>query len=558
MSEVDAPGSLIVEAAPPTAAVPTPPSRWAALLQRLSRLKGPIAAIAGVGAIISGLLGYYTAYKTVTGGSVAPVATAVAPAPGAKPLPTIEADPSIAVLPLSNPGGEKEGEILADGIAEDVLNLLAKVPKLRVIARTSSFSFKGKDATVTDIARQLNVAAVLEGSVRKAGNQVRLAVRLVRASDGSQLWSETFDRSFDDIFKTQDEIVATVVRQLNLELMGRAPKTQHIDTKAYSLILQAHALRYQATPEARVKAMALYQQALAIEPDSLAAWVGVAVVAVGQADFGERPQVEAYAQARKALGEVLAVDPENSRAHSMLGVLALNEGDGFRDAAAHMERALASGSPNDSDLTVAAFLLEHQDRLEEAIALLRAAFALSPTKPSSFVNLSMAYSLARRWDEAVATGRAALAQAPGLPVVHCIVGQGLLFRGDAAGALAELEAEPNEAYRLSALPMALHALGRQAEADAALKTLIAKYDQTFASQIAAVFAYRGQADRAFEWMNKAAEDRAGLAQVLKQPQFDKLQKDPRWTPFLQRIGRTPEQLAAVRFTIPPGLLGPAP
>lgn len=551
----DAHASAPPIAGPPLPAAAAPVSRASAVLQRLARLKGPIAAIAGVGAIISGLLGYYTAYKTLAG---SPPAAMAAPPVDQRPVPTIEADPSIAVLPLSNPGGEKDGEFLCDGIAEDVLNLLAKVPRLRVIARTSSFSFKGKDVTVTDIARKLNVAAVLEGSVRKAGSQVRVTVRLVRATDGRPLWSETYDRSFDDIFKTQDEIVATVVRQLNLQLMGQVPKAQAIDPKAYALILQAHALRYQATPESRVKAMTLYQQALALEPRALSAWVGVAVVAMGQMSFGEQPPGEARALAKKALEEVLAIDPDNTRAHSMLGVLAMGAGSvDIGGAAAHLERALASGAPTESDLTEAAFVLEYLDRVDEAIPLLRAAFALAPTKPSGFVNLAQGYMLDRRWDEGVATGRAALDQAPGLPVVRFIVGQGLLFRGDAAGALAELQAEPTESYRMAGLPMALHALGRRADADAALKTLIDKHSDTFSAEIAAVYAYRGQADRAFEWLYKAAADQSDLSQTLRQPSFDKLRTDRRWAPFLRRIGRSPEQLAAVKFTVPPGLAGPA-
>jgi TolB-like protein len=183
-------------------------------------------------------------------------------------------DNSIAVLPFVNMSDEKSNEYFSDGITEELLNLLAKVPKLRVIARTSSFSYKGKDTPIAEIARALRVASVLEGSVRKSGEKVRITVQLIRASDSSHLWSETYDRTLDDIFKVQDDIAAAVVDKLRITLLGAVPTAKPVDPKAYPSILQAQALSDQQTAAGRTQAIALYQQALAVAPSEARAWAG--------------------------------------------------------------------------------------------------------------------------------------------------------------------------------------------------------------------------------------------------------------------------------------------
>ena len=239
--------------------------------QRLSRNEMLLLAI--LIALGGGLL-----WRTVHEPQPAPSLAAAAPVSGASltAIPEIANDPSIAVLPFVNMSSDKEQEYFSDGISEELLNLLAKVPKLRVIARTSSFSFKGKEVAIPDIARALNVAAILEGSVRKSGDTVRITVQLIRASDSSRLWSETYDRKLDDIFKVQDEIAATVVVQLKIKLLGAAPTSKVIDPKAYALFLQAREVSRQNSAMAYEQSISLYQQALALDPDYAAAWVGLA------------------------------------------------------------------------------------------------------------------------------------------------------------------------------------------------------------------------------------------------------------------------------------------
>jgi serine/threonine-protein kinase len=251
---------------------------------------------------------------------------------------------SIAVLPFVNMSSDPEQEYFSDGISEEVLNLLAKIPGLQVAARTSSFSFRDQNLEVPEIAERLNVAHVLEGSVRKAGNEVRITAQLIRADDGFHEWSETWDRSADDIFAIQDEIAADVAAQLKVTLLGAAPTVEATDLAAYALYLQARQLGRQGTAEGLERSMALYQQALAIDPDYAAAWAGLARDYYTQAGTELHPIDEGYELARDAANRALAIDPEYAPAYAQLGYIAVYHGD-LAAAARHLERALALDPP---------------------------------------------------------------------------------------------------------------------------------------------------------------------------------------------------------------------
>jgi TolB-like protein len=209
-------------------------------------------------------------------------------------------DKSIAVLPFVNMSSDKDQEFFSDGISEELLNVLAKVPQLQVAARTSSFSFKGKPVEIPEIARQLHVANVLEGSVRKSGDQVRITAQLIRAAEGYHLWSETYDRKLDDIFKIQDEIAGEVVKQLKVTLLGAAPTVRQTDPRAYELYLQAVQLGRQATPEAYRQSDALFKQVLEIDPSYAPAWAELGSNFVNKINEGLLPASEGYARGREA------------------------------------------------------------------------------------------------------------------------------------------------------------------------------------------------------------------------------------------------------------------
>jgi TolB-like protein/Tfp pilus assembly protein PilF len=457
---------------------------------------------------------------------------------------------SIAVLPFVNMSSDKEQEYFSDGISEELLNLLAKIPQLQVTARTSSFSFKGKDVAIPEIARTLHVAHVLEGSVRKAGNSVRITAQLIKARTGTHLWSQTYDRKLDDIFAIQDEIAADVVKQLKVTLLGTAPKARTTDPEAYALYLQAVQLGRQATAEAFRQSDALYRKALAIDPRYAPAWTGLAENFYREANQGLLSSKEGYAQAREAAMNALAIDPDYAPAHAGLGRIAMSGDNDLADVARHLQRALAL-DPKDLDvLRNSAILLGNLGRLDEALALNEAIVRRDPVNVNALFNLGYYQRMAGRLDAALTSSRSVLSLSPGNGGAHAELGNALLLKGDAQGALAEIEQDTSEMWKMIGLPMAYHALGRKAESDAALAALIAKYEKDAPYNIAYVYAYRGEADKAFEWLDKAVEyGDAGIGEIVSENLFDNIHKDPRWLPFLRKRGKDPEQLAKIEFKV---------
>jgi TolB-like protein len=462
----------------------------------------------------------------------------------------IATDRSIAVLPFVNISSDIEQEYFSDGISEELLNLLSKVPELRVISRTSAFSFKDKGIDIPTIAEQLNVAYVLEGSVRKSGNQLRISAQLIEARSDTHLWSETFDRTLDDIFGTQDEIAARVVEQLKVKLLGDTPTVQATDPEAYALVLQARYLGQQLTPDGLGKSIALFEQALVIDPDYAAAWAGLASGYANQANQGLRPVDEGYAQAREAASQALALDPAYGPAHHSLARIAQHYDRDLVTAARHYERAVALDSADTDSIASAATMAADLGRLDQAIALAEYAVARDPVSPIRNANLGVNYLEAGRLDKAIASLRAALTLSPGFISAQYSIGMALLFKGEPESALAAMQNEASEGWRLIGLVSAYHVLGQAAASNAALETLIEKYEKDAAYNIAYVLAFRGEADRAFEWLNKAlAYNDPGLAEIAIQPLFRNIHSDPRWLPFLESIGKSPEQLAAIKFEV---------
>jgi TolB-like protein/lipoprotein NlpI len=460
------------------------------------------------------------------------------------------AEHSIAVLPFVNMSDEKSNEYFSDGISEELLNLLAKIPQLQVTARTSSFSFKGKETGIPEIARTLHVAHVLEGSVRKAGNSVRITAQLIRAGTDTHLWSQTYDRKLDDIFAIQDEIAADVVKQLKVTLLGAAPKARTTDPEAYALYLQAVQLGRQKTAEAFQQSDALYRKVLVMDPRYAPPWLGLARNFANEANQGLLSNKEGYAQAREAAVKALAIDPEYAPAHAQLGWITMYGDNDLAGAAEHLKRALAL-DPSDLDvLRNSAALLGSLGRLDEALALDEAVVRRDPVNVSALFNLGDDHRQAGRFDAAIASFRTLLSLSPGRGGAHVQLGTALVLKGDAHGALAEIEQETSEVWKMIGLPMAYYALGRKADSDAALAALIAKWEKDSPSNIAFVYAYRGESDKAFEWLDKAVEyGDPGLGEIVTENLFDKIHADPRWLAFLRKVGKAPEQLAKIEFKV---------
>jgi TolB-like protein/Flp pilus assembly protein TadD len=464
---------------------------------------------------------------------------------------TGQATNTIAVLPFVNMSADRDQEYFSDGISEELLNLLARIPDLRVAARTSSFSFKGKNVEIPEIATRLNVAYVLEGSVRRAGNQVRITAQLIRGADGFHVSSATYDRKLDDIFAIQDEIAAAVVKQLQITLLGNAPTTHKTNPEAYALYLQSVQLSRQNTRDAFQKSDALLRRVLEIDPAYAPAWAGLGANFGNKAVSGVIPRDEGFTRARDANTRALDIDPQYAPAYAGLAFVAMYADNDFAAAARYLERAFALDPANARVLGNSATLLNLLGRRNEALTLRTAITRRDPVNVNAHFNLGTSQLNAGRLDEAVATYRTVLSLSPGNGIAHYQVGVAMLLKGDANGALAEFEQEPVEVFRMIGLPMAYHAGGRKAESNAALAALIAKYEKDATYNIAGVHAFRGEPDRAFEWLERERKNGGTFAEIVLDPLFANLSEDPRWIPFLRSIGKGPEQLATISFNVTP-------
>jgi TolB-like protein/tetratricopeptide (TPR) repeat protein len=457
---------------------------------------------------------------------------------------------SIAVLPFVNMSDDASNEYFSDGISEELLNLLARVHELRVISRSSAFSYKGKDLDIPTIAEQLNVAHILEGSVRKAGDRVRITVQLIDARTDTHLWSDTYDRKLDDIFAIQDEIALMVVEQLKVTLLGESPTSEEIDPSAYMLYLQARHLGNRGTAGATEKSIALYQQALTAEPGYASAWSGLANSYLNLYQHGQLSREDSTRLAREASQRALDLDADHAPAHAHLSRIELTYDRDLDVAARHLQHALALEPTNPEILHRAIVLAYRLGRMDEAIRIGKYTIERDPANPESHYYFGFAYLWARQLDEAIASFGAALMLSPEYTSARYRTGVALLLKGEPEAALEEMLQEKHAAKQLEGRTIAYHALGETEKSQEALNELIDKYEFNSAYNIAYVLAYLGEADRAFEWLAKAAEYRdSGLTQMAHQPEFANIHDDPRWQPVLESIGVSPGQLAAIEFNV---------
>lgn len=464
---------------------------------------------------------------------------------------------SIAVLPFINMSSDKQQDYFADGIAEDLLNLLTGVQPLRVAARTSSFAFKGKGLGIPEIAARLHVANVLEGSVRKAGDKVRVTAQLVRAADGYQIWSQRYDRKLTDIFEIQDVIAADVVKNLKIKLLGALPTARPTDPKAYALYLQARQLSRQNSAEFWRAADALYHKVLTIDPRYAPAWVGQAINLENETKGGLLPRDQGLQQAREAVDKALAIDPNYAPAHAELGSLAIDRNE-LSVAARHFQRALALDSSDVVVLNSSAILLQALGRLQPAIAVNEYLVARDPVNPVWLNNLGLVYIYAGRYDEAITRFRTVLSLSPGFSNAGTNLGTAFLLRGNATAALTQFRQVKDEFWRQYYLAQVYHALGQKAQSDAALATLVASHSKDGSYQIAQIYAFRGESTEALAWFAKAVQYAdPGLFGIVTDPWLARIRTDPRWLPFLHNLDRSPEQLARIKFKVTlPGASGP--
>jgi len=461
--------------------------------------------------------------------------------------------PSIAVLPFINMSRDEDNEYFADGLSEELLNVLAKIRGLRVASRTSAFFFKGKDIDIPTVAQKLNVATVLEGSVRKSGKRVRITAQLIQVATDSHLWSETYDRELDDIFAVQDDIAQSVVKELRSALLGegsgaaadakakaevRAAAAGRADNpEAYRLYLQGRYFIDRMTQADIARGVDYFRQALAIDPEFALAWAGLSRAYHTQAGYGWAPVADGFERARDAAKKALALAPDLAEGHVCLGNVLEGYDWNWKAANAEYQLALALAPNNVNVLRAVAGMTRILGGAEPAIELLRKAAELDPLSSSAQRILGLRCFLVGRCDEAMVALEAALDLNPKSGLVHCFMCATRLAQGRAAEALELAQRETLPDFRLLGIALAQHTLGNKEASDAALRQLGDDHGNEAAYQCAEACGWRGEIDRAFEWLERAYTQRdPGLAIASSDPFFLPLQDDPRWAPFMRKMG----------------------
>jgi TolB-like protein/Tfp pilus assembly protein PilF len=446
--------------------------------------------------------------------------------------------PSIAVLPFVNMSGDQENEYFSDGLSEELLNALAKIPELKVAARTSSFRFKGKTGDIASIGQQLGVGAILEGSVRKAGRRVRITAQLVKVADGFHVWSETYDRQLDDIFAVQDDIARSVASELKVSLLGKREASPAAQGRGavYTLYLQGRYFSARRNREGWEKAVSYFEEALRLDPGYAPAWAGLANAHYWQAGNGLIPLSEGHQKARSEAEKALELDPKLADAHAMLGSIRRSYDWDWPGADAALKRALELEPGNVTVLRAAASLEATLGRFGEAARLSRRAVELDPLSVSAHFRLGVTALRAGALEEAEAAFRKAVELNPELTPAHGFMGLIHLLRSNPRAALEEMEQERNTFTHLYGLALAYPALGRKKESDEALGELVRKYQDGAAFQIATVYAFRGNPDEAFAWLERAyLQKDGGLAEMKGDPLLRSLESDPRYAAFLKKM-----------------------
>ena len=448
-------------------------------------------------------------------------------------------DKSIAVLPFADMSAAKDQEYFSDGLSEELLNLLSKIPELKVIGRTSSFSFKGKNEDLRVIGEKLGVAHILEGSVQKEGNKIRVTAQLIKAIDGTHLWSQKYDRDLKGIFELQDEIAADVVQQLKLKLLAipSAKVSGTGNVEAYNLILQGNYFYDRLDQESVAKAVDFYKQALAVDSTNARAWEKLADAVSRQAWQNYIDRDLGREQAKQAALKSIALDKDLAEGYVELGDHYLYYEFNWKAAEENYLKALKLAPDNPDILySLGGGLYFATGRWDDAIKNMKRCIELDPLKPLSHLNLGNILSHAGRFDEAIIYFKRALELNPQFQRAHLYSGRNFLLSGKNDLALKEMRQENLEVFRTFGMALAYHAMGKKKESDEALKTFTEKFQKEWNYLLAELYAYRGENDKAFMWLENAYQAKDGWLVFLKgDPLLKNLQGDNRYKAFLKKM-----------------------
>jgi len=470
------------------------------------------------------LLGRYTAGRGTT--RLSEVATVV---PGK----------SIAVLPLINESGDPKDEYFSDGLSEELIAALAQISGLKVIGRSSSFRFKDRTEEPKTIGEKLGVSTLLEGTVRKQGDRVRIVAELINAADGIEVWNRTFDHELKDIFAVQQEIAKAVAESLRVTLLGSEEKSAQMATnsvEAHNAYLQGHFYSVRRNAEDYRKAIDYFDQAIQLDPNYALAYAERSEVWTVMGDLtGQRST--AFSKARSDAEKAVAIAPSLAEAHAALGwVRAFTEWK-FAEGLSELQRAkeLSPANPTANDLLARAIV--YTGRMEEAERQARQAVELDPLSAATQFTLGRVLFYAGKLDEAYAAGRKMAELYPSASSSHRWQVLVAVQRGDGETALREAQLEPDDSIRPFQLALAQYVRGDRKAADAALADLIANSRDGLAYQVSQVYAVRGEVDKAFEWLQIAFDNHdGGMPSLLVDPLLRGLRDDPRYKNLVAKVG----------------------
>jgi adenylate cyclase len=450
-------------------------------------------------------------------------------------------DKSIAVLPFVNMSGDKENEYFSDGLSEELLNSLARIKELKVIGRTSSFAFKGKNMDLREIGQTLGVAHILEGSVRKAQNRVRITAQLIKTEDGSHMWSDTFDRELDDIFTIQEEIATRVAKELSLTLLGdnagQMVHTGTVNTQAYEAYLKGRYL-FKRNPdniEIQEQAEQFFQRALEIDPGFTLALFGQFDVLNFRQRSGNMEYKEGAARLRQLADKMIAMDPDLPESQITRGRVAMIERN-WTEAETALNQALVLNPGNINVFDVLYGLMWVLDKTDKALEYALKAEARDPLDIRSLLNLERAYTSTGQCIEAENAGRRALKLVPESNRVNFLLGNcWMTVHGDYQKAIDLFNKEGLGFQRHTGLAIAYNKLGQQDKAQAALDALIESDGVQASYQYGQIFSQWGEKERALDALEKAwSIGDAGFILLNMDKFLDPLREEPRFIALMEK------------------------
>jgi adenylate cyclase len=494
--------------------------------------------IALCGVIALGL-GYIAVDKIWLARHATPEQPAAASAPETASVVPAISEKSVAVLPFTDMSEKKDQEYFSDGMTEEIIDLLVKVPDLHVPARTSSFYFKGKSEDIPTIARRLMVAHVLEGSVRTAGKTVRITAQLVRADNGYHLWSETYDRKVDDVFKVQDEIATAVVKALKVSLLaGSLPQAEKPENAAaHALYLQGTYFQERDTKEDLAKGVRFLEQAVQLAPAAAPYWAQLSRAYANESNYATVPWKTIHDRAQQAADKALALDPKLPQSHIARAKVAFYLDLDFPTAAAEIAKARELDPTNVDVAEWSAAIAAALGQTDEALRLSKQTAALDPLSTNAYNQLSWLCFGMGRFAEAEAAAREALNLTPNTEDAHLVIGLSMLERGgDPVGALAEVARDPDADGGELMRALINQKMGHSAEADqwfAGHESAGSRKDAYFAAVLHAV---RGEPDKAFASLERAYIVHDSLLVGLKTDYYLKnIRPDPRFKALLRKL-----------------------